>query len=226
MEEHLILYHGSPSVIEHPFFGGGKPHNDYGPGFYCTEELGLAYEWARPDFRSGFANKYYLETDGLNVLNLNEEPFHILNWLAVLLQNRKFFLGGALAAEARDYMIGEFLPDYDKYDVVRGWRADDSYFAFAKAFLNGSISLEQLSHAMKLGKLGEQVVVRSEKAFASLYYLAAAPAPDIFAAKRKARDEAAREEFRKMAEGLSAKDGVYILDILRGKWKNDDARLR
>jgi len=222
----MDLYHGSSRILEHPYLGGGRSHNDYGPGLYCTREPELAKEWACSENSGGFANHYRLDIEGLRILELNSDRYHILNWLAILLQNRRFFLYGALADEARNYVLAEFIPDYKGYDVIRGWRADDSYFSFAKAFLSGSISLEQLSRAMRLGQLGEQVVLRSEKAFGALYYLAAAPAPDIFAARRKARDEGARKEFRTMAEGLPAKDGVYIIDILRGNWKNDDARLR
>ena len=33
----MLLYHGSDHVIEKPEFGAGKKHNDYGKGFYCTE---------------------------------------------------------------------------------------------------------------------------------------------------------------------------------------------
>ena len=39
------LYHGSKDIIEHPRYGAGKPYNDYGRGFYCTESLDLAKEW-------------------------------------------------------------------------------------------------------------------------------------------------------------------------------------
>ena len=38
----LILYHGSPDIIQVPVFGKGKSYNDYGNGFYCTEHLELA----------------------------------------------------------------------------------------------------------------------------------------------------------------------------------------
>ena len=35
----MLLYHGSDHVIEKPEFGAGKKHNDYGKGFYCTENI-------------------------------------------------------------------------------------------------------------------------------------------------------------------------------------------
>ena len=31
------IYHGSDHIIEKPQYGYGKPYNDYGVGFYCTE---------------------------------------------------------------------------------------------------------------------------------------------------------------------------------------------
>ncbi len=40
------LYHGSDHIISTPQFHGGKPHNDYGYGFYCTESCEMAKEWA------------------------------------------------------------------------------------------------------------------------------------------------------------------------------------
>lgn len=38
----MILYHGSNHIIDKPLYGAGKKHNDYGIGFYCTENIELA----------------------------------------------------------------------------------------------------------------------------------------------------------------------------------------
>ena len=108
--ENIILYHGSTKVIEKPAFGVGNPHNDYGLGFYCTENLELAKEWASSEKRDGFANQYEINGEGLNILYLNSYPYHILNWLSILLKNRTFVLSQGLALEARDYLFNNFLP--------------------------------------------------------------------------------------------------------------------
>lgn len=50
MEKKITLFHGSEKVIEHPVFGAGKKHNDFGLGFYCTESEALAKEWAVSSF--------------------------------------------------------------------------------------------------------------------------------------------------------------------------------
>ena len=39
------IYHGSKDIIEQPIFGFGKTYNDYGLGFYCTEEIDMAKKW-------------------------------------------------------------------------------------------------------------------------------------------------------------------------------------
>lgn len=223
----MQLYHGSSKIIETPLYGEGNPQNDYGLGFYCTENLELAKEWACPRENDGFANHYELDLEKQTVCHLTEAPYHILNWLAILLENRVFAVAEGLPAEAKRYVLETFLPDYKCYDILIGYRADDSYFAFANAFLNGTISLAQLGQAMYLGQLGEQVVLRSEKAFEAIHFVGSIPAPGaVYYPKRVARDQKARSEFQREKREGDIRGGVYILDILRQEWKNDDARLR
>lgn len=227
MSEKIIVYHGSSKIIEKPVYGAGNPNNDYGLGFYCTENIELAKEWACLAERDGFANKYNLDMKGLSVLSLTGGDYNILNWLYVLLENRKFRIGGDIAAEAKEYIFENFAVDYKGYDIIKGYRADDSYFSFANAFLNNTISLSQLEKAMVLGKLGEQVVVRSQKAFESISFIEATVAPrSIYLPKRLARDTAAREEFKKEKGRGSVLREKYILDIIREGWKNDNEGLQ
>ena len=90
----LTIYHGSPEIVKKPVFGLGNPNNDYGLGFYCTENLELAKEWACSSETSGYANKYTIDTKDLKILSLTGGEYNILNWLSVLLENRKFRIGG------------------------------------------------------------------------------------------------------------------------------------
>ena len=223
----LTVYHGSPVIIEKPQFGVGNPNNDYGLGFYCTETLDMAKEWACSAETDGYANKYTLDMSNLSVLSLTGGDYHILNWLAVLLENRKFRIGGDVTRQAKSYLFDNFSVDYKKYDVIKGYRADDSYFSFASAFLNNTISLSQLERAMVLGKLGEQVVAISQKAFDAISFEKAIAAPkEIYYPKKLARDTAAREDFQKEKSRGSILTETYILDIIRQGWKNDDERLQ
>ncbi|MCI5928156.1 MAG: DUF3990 domain-containing protein [Pseudoflavonifractor capillosus] len=227
MEKTLTLYHGSSFIIERPEFGKGNPFNDYGLGFYCTETLELAKEWACSIGQDGFANRYSFRTDGLSILNLTDRNYNILNWLAILLVNRKFNLSIDIAAQGKEYLASTFLPPYENYDIIIGYRADDSYFSFASAFLNNTISLAQLERAMSLGKLGEQVVLKSEQAFSHLHFEESIPAERTIYYPRKAiRDSKTRAAFRAESKTALVLDVVYMIDILREEWKNDDARLR
>lgn len=65
----MELWHGSQKIIETPQLGLGKVHNDYGQGFYCTESLDLAREWACSRDADGFANRYELDMADLKVLD-------------------------------------------------------------------------------------------------------------------------------------------------------------
>lgn len=221
---HLTLYHGSSMILEKPEYGKGKAYNDYGLGFYCTENLELAKEWACTSKNSGFANKYLLNSSDLSIFDLSEKS--ILHWLAVLLENRTFKIRGALAEQAQAYLKNEFMIDLSAYDVITGYRADDSYFSFAESFLNGALSLENLSQAMKLGILGTQVVLKSKKAFAYLEFQGCEPAShDIYFHKRDERDSGARQQYQAMSKNANPLSGTYIIDILREEWKSDDLRL-
>lgn len=220
-----VLFHGSDHIVEAPTPGGGKKHNDYGSGFYCTEKLELAREWACTDKTTAFVNHYSFEPNAnMNILNLEQAPYHVLNWLAILLQNREFDPKHALAREAKEYILQEFLPPVREYDIIYGYRADDSYFGIASSFLSGGLSLQQLQYALRLGLLGEQVFVQSEKAFEALVFLSAEPVDkNVYLPLRSRRDSLARSTFQKI---LPAREGIFVLDILRNQWRNHDARLR
>lgn len=226
----MHLYHGSQRIVEQPVYGFGKPENDYGLGFYCTESKELAKEWACPINTDGYANEYVLDLDGLKVLNLNTDKYHILNWLALLLKNRKFDLSQnkTLGIRGRQYIIENFLPDISGYDVIIGYRADDRYFAFAKDFIQGGLSLNQLANSMRLGELGEQVVLISPKAFEQIKFIGYEISDSsIYYMKKIERENRANDAFNRMHESESFNENdLYIIDILREEVKTDDPRLR
>lgn len=225
----ISLFHGSDLIIEHPTPEGGKVHNDFGQGFYCTTELELAREWACSGKNAAFVNHYSLEpSSALSVCRLNSPEYHLLNWLALLLKNRRFEVREAAPLAIREYILSEFLPDLSGYDIIVGYRADDSYFSIASAFLKGSISLEELGEALRLGKLGEQYFLQSRRAFEALIFISFQRVDEgIYYSRRMKRDARAREAFRQInAKDKDWTEGVFALDIVRGKWKNDDERLR
>ena len=223
----MLVYHGSDHIIEVPVYSGSKRTNDYGYGFYTTESRDLAMEWACADNRDGFANCYDVDLDGLSVLNLNVPEYNILNWLAILTKYRSYWQNGSVAEEAKSYLQKHFFIDPTLFDVIIGYRADDSYFTFAQDFISGVIPLSKLSEAMHLGKLGEQIVLKSRKAFDQIHFTGAEPArAAIWYERKAARDREARRAYRSARKSIGFANELFMIDIMREEMRNGDPRLR
>ena len=221
------LYHGSEKIIQKPIYGQGKKYNDYGLGFYCTDSIDMAKEWGVKKDTDGYANCYELDCNGLTILNLNDSQYCILHWLAILLQKREFDIPSGLALEAKEYILDKFSIDYERYDAIIGYRADGSYFSFAQDFINGTISFRQLNHAMYLGKLGQQFVLKSRRAFERLEFTGYEIASVQEWYKRKAsRDHMARRQYFDLERNRRQRGDLYITTILDEEMKPDDPRLR
>ena len=222
----MTVFHGSEFKIEKPYVGGGKTTNDYGSGFYCTESEDLACEWAVTQKHDGYANKYALDMRGLRVLDLNGDGYCVLHWLAVLLRHRAFDVRYGVATLARPYLMENFAVDISKYDVIRGYRADDSYFSFAQDFLSGTISYPQLTVAMRLGKLGEQIVLKSKEAFARIKFRSAKAATrETWLAVKERRDAAARKDYFDMRKTPYRLEDLSIQKIMEERIGPGDPRL-
>lgn len=219
----MIIYYGSKDLIKKPIYGIGNPKNDYGLGFYCTESLELAKEWACSNNETnGYANIYEIHLDNYKVLDLRKKEYTILNWLALLLKFRTFDINKPIASQAKDFIIKNYLINTDNYDIIIGYRADDSYFSFAKDFINNTITLEQLSKAMQLGDLGTQIVLKSKKAIESLKYIGYERAIHLeYYTKRVNRDKKAREQYFNNYRLNIDYHGTYIIDIIREDKNND-----
>lgn len=163
----IILYHGTPNKIVEPVFGGGDDKHDYGRGFYLTENIELAKEWAvcRPNDKNGWVHKYELDCSDIKILDFQERD--VLAWLAELMKHRD-------AADSKRYrmlaakFIDKYGVDTDGYDVIKGWRADASYFYIAKEFVRDNIDIDILEELLSLGGLGIQYCIKSELAFSKL----------------------------------------------------------
>ena len=223
----LTIYHGSEKIVERPTPKGGKPYNDYGYGFYTTTSLDLACEWAVTKDHDGYANRYEFDINGLKILDLCDPEIGVLPWIAILLENRKFPMQMPLQRRAKQYLLDNYLPaHYRDFDVIIGYRADDSYFGYASDFCSGSYSLRQLSEALRLGKLGKQIVLISEKAFSRLSFKEAIVAKrSDYLESKILRDRLARMKFQESKSNQYDPNDIYITDIIRGGYKNGDTRL-
>lgn len=224
----ITLYHGSQDIVEKPEFGKGKLNNDYGQGFYCTKDVELAMEWACPsDDSDGFANIYHLDTEGLKKLDLEGPGFSILHWITILIENRVFNIDSDIEEEARGFLIEHFHIDLSEFDIVQGWRADDSYFSYASSFLNNGMTVQNLKKAMIFGNLGDQIVLKSKRAFDRIEFEGCEKADaSIYGVRRRTRDRRAREAYQELRRNSRASsDDVRIADLVVGSVKIDDPRL-
>lgn len=226
MSNSIILYHGTDHILEKPQYGFGKPYNDYGLAFYCTKSKSLACEWAVTEDTDGFANEYLLNTDNLKVLNLNKVSYPVLTWLTVLIQNRTFDSYNQVQASAKDFLINNFNIDYNNYDIIIGYRADDSYFQFAKAFLNNGITYKTLSNAMYLGELGNQYALKSELAFSQLTFNTVHKAPaSVWFKKKIERENKARKIYANSKLEKISDNDILLSDIMRGRLGDEEKKL-
>ncbi len=224
----LTLLHGSEQIVEVPDIAFGNDRNDYGRGFYCTREEEMAKEWACKNGSDGFVNRYILDVDGLKTLDLCDGRHTVLNWIAILLKNRTFSLNYPIAVNAREFIIEHYAVDTSDFDLITGYRADDSYFQYAESFVENTLPLRSLNRALQLGKLGLQTVLVSPKAFGQIRFVDATPVDkNIYYPKFVARDTSARLTYREeIAKSRSYVDDIFVLDILREEMKNDDPRIQ
>lgn len=200
--EKLILFHGTPDRIVVPTFGKGEEKHDYGQGFYLSESIDLAKEWAvcRPNEERGWVHKYELETDGLRILDFQGKG--VLPWLAELMKHRD-------AADSKRYrmlakkFIEKYGVDTESYDVIRGWRANASYFYIAKEFVRDNIDMDILEELLSLGGLGIQYCIKTELAYSGLHEveedLLEVPYAE-FNEKYNQRDLTARQKMRELVD--------------------------
>lgn len=163
----ITLYHGTPNEFVTPQYGYGEDKHDYGKGFYLTENIELAKEWAvcRPTETNGWVHKYELDISDLKILDF--QKYDVLSWLAELMKHRD-------AADTKRYkvlskkFIEKFGIDTSTYDVIKGWRANASYFYIAKEFVRDNVNTDILEELLSLGGLGIQYCIKSELAYSKL----------------------------------------------------------
>lgn len=198
----IILFHGTLDEIVVPTYGYGDEKHDYGKGFYLTENEELAKEWAvcRPNEDNGWVHQYELDITDLKILDFQEK--NVLSWLAELMKHRD-------AADSKRYrmlakqFIDKYGVDTSEYDVVKGWRADASYFYIAREFVRDNIDIDILEELLSLGGLGIQYCIKSELAYSKLCEIKEglrAVNYDEFNEKYNYRDAMARKKMRDLVD--------------------------
>lgn len=155
-----------PASLSHANFKG-----DFGTGFYLTEDINQAREWAvcNPAAATGFVHGYALSLKGLKVLDLTDDP---LAWAALVMtcrtpsHNKRY----RLLAPRFEAKFGIKSPGFD---VIKGLRADASFYYAIRLFAEDDLDLE-----IFLGILRQypvQYCLKTPKALKALQELEAGP---------------------------------------------------
>lgn len=217
----LVLYHGTkePSLV--PRYGKGKALNDYGVGFYMTNDKELAREWSCAMYTRGansYIYEYSMSIEGLSILNLSK--YNALYWVAVLCKYRVIddydrFVERTPKDRA-EFLVKNYCLDIDNYDMIVGYRADDSFFNYVNDFLYDLISLESLENVLRYGDLGLQFVCKSKESFNRLKFTGKEVVATKYSDKYKKRVLNANNRYhsldRKRVEGQT-----YISDLIKGE---------
>lgn len=118
------------------------------------------------------------------------------------------------AADSKRYrmLAAKFIDKYgidtSDYDVIKGWRADASYFYIAKEFVRDNIDMDILEELLSLGGLGIQYCIKSEQAYAQLHEIEedmiSVPYSE-FNEQYNQRDIEARDNMRKLVDSEANK---------------------
>ncbi len=198
----ITLFHGTYDRTVKPAFGLGDDKHDYGRGFYLTEDFELAKEWAvcKPNDKNGWVHTYELCIDDLSILNFQE--MNVLSWLAELMKHRD-------AADTKRYkllaekFIAAYGIDTKNFDVIKGWRANASFFYIAKEFVRDNIDIDILEDLLSLGDLGIQYCIKSKAAYSRLHEVSDRLYPvsyEEFNNKYNQRDAIARRKMRQIVD--------------------------
>lgn len=209
----MKLYHGSDKEIVKPIHGYGRRDCDYGSGFYMCAEKDVAAMWAGQYESGGFINEYQIDLKKLKVKYLNHNTdIDILQWITILCYNRVDQETFNNNRDEINLLIDNFLIDISDVDMIVGYRADDSYYQYTRAFLNNDLPIELLKKAMLSGKLGLQYVLISKKAFEIVEFVKSTKTG--FSDKYKVVEETANNEYQDILKERKVNQ-TYLRDILR-----------
>lgn len=190
----LDVYHGTNMSVPAPCYSMCKDKNDYGIGFYLTEDIEQGEDWAYRSAGASVLNYYQLNTKNLIVCDLNKEG--PLVWIATLLRNRKI---DVQSTGVNENDLNEFIKKYaitlEGFNIVKGYRADDSYTNIVYAFLNNTLSADHVVNCFYKGSLGQQICIKDQSTMDILCEHKSTILKDVVKQKRAVnRDRGARKQ--------------------------------
>ena len=215
----MKIYHGSKVLIEHPNVKGSNEVNDYGPSFYLTKDLEAAKSWACKNNSLGVVNEYEINSSAftrLKVLDLtNKSKYSVLNWMAILMHFRELDTSFIKKNQLTLNWLEKYYINVDEYDVIIGFRADDSYFRFPLRFISNDLSFEDLEEVFLSGYLGVQYAFMSERSIKLLSFKRVIECDDEYLGHYYSIVTKASKQFDELLNRERDPKKKYILDLMR-----------
>jgi hypothetical protein len=154
----MILYHGGSAVVKTPNLELSRKSLDFGSGFYTTVNKDQAVEFAgkvalRKKEKNSFVNVYDFDEESAKpVIDILSFSSPDRSWLDFVHQNRSGIYAGK------------------PYDLIIGPVANDDVYATLLIYEQGILNIEQTIEALKVKKLYNQYVFKTEKALSFLKF--------------------------------------------------------
>ena len=155
----MILFHGSDKTVEKPNLDLSRKNLDFGSGFYSTANREQAVNFAkkvkvRKRQNSCLVSVYNFDIEAAeSVLKILKFDASDRLWLDFVHQNRQGTYSGK------------------PYDLIIGPVANDDVFATLIIYEQGILNIEQTLESLKIKKLFNQFVFKTEKAISFLGFV-------------------------------------------------------
>lgn len=158
----MIIYHGSKKGIEGQLsFSYSKINNDFGIGIYFGESL-IQSESFVYQYNTSAA---YIASFNFSKLKYIKYEVN-LDWMLTVAYYR-----GYLDAYKNSKIIKNLIKKIEDVDYIIAPIADNNMFDIIESFTNGDITNIQCEHALSATSLGNQIVIKSDKALKNIKIL-------------------------------------------------------
>lgn len=146
----MKVYHGTTLILEHPLVSAGRPHLDFGQGFYVTDIQQQAESWAnrirRIRLTSGVVNVYEFDLDkAKSLFSYYKFEKYDNEWLQFIVANRM----------GRD--------DIPHYDIIEGGVANDRVIDTVEGYMSNLMSLENALKELSKHSPNNQICISTQQ---------------------------------------------------------------
>lgn len=149
-----VLFHGSKHGIENINYNGSRNNCDFGNGFYLGESFSSTANFICENDNS-CVYSFILDNTNLNIVKFSCS----LEWMLAICYFR-----GYLNEYKESKIIKDIINKINNADLIIAPIADNKMFYIMTLFANGDISDNVAIHSLSAANLGNQYIIKSEKA--------------------------------------------------------------